>query len=304
MTPRLPDTLLVLERGWLSANSVLGFAGDTVTVIDSGYVTHAAQTVDLITHALAGRRLERLINTHSHSDHIGGNAALQDRFGCRITVPAGLDATIAEWDEAALLLSPLGQQGARFQHDDLIAAGDEFSMGELTWQAIAVPGHDMDALAYYNPERRILISGDALWENGFGVIFPELLGSADGLQHTQATLDKLGRLPIDLVIPGHGAPFAEVDRALNKAYQRLTQFQASVDSLAWHAIKVLVAFALLERQRIAEADFPAFVLGLPFAVDVNARYLGLAEDVLVSKLVDALAQSGLLRRDGNDFVTA
>ena len=77
-----------------------------------------------------------------------------------------------------------------------------------------------------------------------------------------------------------------------------------MDSLAWHAIKVLVAFALLERQRIAEADFPAFVLGLPFAVDVNARYLGLTEDVLVSKLVDALAKSGLLRRDGNDFVTA
>lgn len=304
MSYRLPDTLLVLERGWLSANSVLGFAGDTATVIDSGYVTHAAQTVDLIDHALAGRRLDQLINTHSHSDHMGGNAALQARFGCRITVPAGLDATIAEWDEAALLLSPLGQQSARFQHDALINAGDTFSMGELNWEALAVPGHDMDALAYYNPEQRILISGDALWENGFGVIFPELLGSADGLQHTQATLDMLGRLPIDLVIPGHGAPFAAVDRALHTARQRLAQFQASMDSLAWHALKVLVAFALLERQRIAEADFPAFVLGLPFAVDVNARYLALADDTLVSRLVDALGKSGVLRREGTDFVAA
>jgi hypothetical protein len=77
-----------------------------------------------------------------------------------------------------------------------------------------------------------------------------------------------------------------------------------VDSLAWHAIKVLVAFALLERRRIAEADFPAFVLGLPFAVDVNARYLGLAEDVLVSRLIDALSKSGVLQRLEGDFVTA
>jgi glyoxylase-like metal-dependent hydrolase (beta-lactamase superfamily II) len=53
-------------------------------------------------------------------------------------------------------------------------------MGGLNWQALAVPGHDMEALGYYNPEKRILISGDALWENGFGVIFPELLGEADG----------------------------------------------------------------------------------------------------------------------------
>ena len=304
MSYSLPASMRVFERGWLSANNIVFLEGDGATLVDSGYVTHAAQTVDLVACALGGRRLDRVINTHSHSDHIGGNAALKAAFDCQIIVPAGLHATIADWDENALLLSPLGQQAARFQHDALIEGGSEIEMGGLNWQALAVPGHDMEALAYYNPEKRILISGDALWENGFGVIFPELLGSADGLQHTQATLDKLGHLPIDLVIPGHGAPFAEVDRALNKAYQRLAQFQASVDSLAWHAIKVLVAFALLERQRIAEADFPAFVLGLPFAVDVNARYLGLAEDVLVSKLVDALAKSGLLRRDGNDFVTA
>ncbi len=98
MTVRLPETLLVLERGWLSANSILGCDGPEATLIDSGYVTHAAQTVELVGQALAGRRLKKLINTHSHSDHIGGNAALQAAHGCQIVVPAGLHATIAEWD--------------------------------------------------------------------------------------------------------------------------------------------------------------------------------------------------------------
>ena len=77
MTASLPDSLLVLERGWLSANNILCFDGDRATLVDSGYVTHAAQTVDLVAQALAGRQLERVINTHSHSDHIGGNAALK-----------------------------------------------------------------------------------------------------------------------------------------------------------------------------------------------------------------------------------
>jgi len=119
MSPALPASLLVLERGWLSANNILFLEGDEATLVDSGYISQAEQTVAQVRQALAGRRLTRLFNTHSHSDHIGGNAALQAAFGCSITVPAGLHASIAEWDEKALLLSPVGQQGARFQHDSL-----------------------------------------------------------------------------------------------------------------------------------------------------------------------------------------
>ena len=297
MTVALPETLLVLERGWLSANNILCFDGDNATLIDSGYVTHAEQTVALVGSALHGRRLKSLINTHSHSDHIGGNAALQAAFNCEITVPAGLHAAIADWDQDALLLSPLGQQGARFQHDHLISAGCEIEMGELNWQALAVPGHDMEALAYYNPEKRILISGDALWENGFGVIFPELLGEANGLASTRETLEMLSNLAIDIVIPGHGSPFVTVDAAFERAFRRLTSFQTNIEQLAWHAIKVIVSFAMMEKRRLPLADFPAFVLSLPFAVDVNARYLDISESKLTERIERELLLVNALRRE-------
>ena len=297
MSVPLPESLRVLERGWLSANSIVFLEGEDATVIDSGYVTHAAQTVELVDHAVRGRRLRRLINTHSHSDHIGGNAALQARFGCEIIVPAGLHATIAEWDENALLLSPLGQQAARFQHDSLIRAGDELAMGDLDWQALAVPGHDMEALAFYNPERRILISGDALWENGFGVIFSELLGEGDGIAVTRATLEMLARLAIDIVIPGHGSPFAGVDAAFARAFRRVDSFAADIDKLAWHAIKVLVSFAMLERGRLPAGEFPAFILGLPFASSINHRYLNLPDDRLVERIERELLLVDALRRE-------
>ena len=162
MSLQLPASIHVLERGWLSANNILFLEGENATLVDSGYVTHAAQTVELVGKMLDGRRLKRLINTHSHSDHIGGNAALKSAYGCEIIVPAGLHAAIADWDENALLLSPLGQQSARFQHDSLLGANNEIEMGGLNWQTLAVPGHDMEALGYYNPEKRILISGDAI----------------------------------------------------------------------------------------------------------------------------------------------
>ena len=303
MSIGLPDTLRVLERGWLSSNSIVFLEGDGATVVDSGYVTHAAQTVDLVRSALDGRRLRRLVNTHAHSDHIGGNAALKAAFSCEITVPAGHHAAIADWDEDALLLSPLGQQAARFQHDALIGAGCEIEMGGLAWQALAAPGHDMEALAYYNPEKRILISGDALWENGFGVIFPELLGEADGLAATRATLEMLARLPVHLVIPGHGRPFVEADVALERAFRRLAGFAADIDRMAWHAIKVAVAFALMERRRIACAAFDAFILSLPFVIDINRRWLGWPTDLLCQRLRSALENAGSLRRE-NDWLLA
>jgi len=299
MTVRLPDSLLVLERGWLSSNNIVFLEGENATVVDSGYVTHAAQTVELVGHALGGRRLGRLVNTHSHSDHIGGNAALQAAFGCAITVPAGSHAAIAEWDEDALLLSPLGQQSARFQHDHLIAAGDELEMGGLGWQALAVPGHDMESLAYYNPDKRILISGDALWENGFGVIFPELFGEGDGLTCTRSTLEMLSRLPIDTVIPGHGRPFSNVDEALERAFRRVDSFVADIDKLAWHGIKVGVSFAMMERRSLPVADFPAFVLSLPFTNDINARFLNLPADQLIQRVMrELLLVNALKLQDG------
>ena len=297
MSVALPKTLLVLERGWLSANNIMCFDGDNATLIDSGYVAHAEQTVALVGNALQGRRLKYLINTHSHSDHIGGNAALQAAFNCEIMVPAGLHATIADWDQDALLLSPLGQQAARFQHDHLISAGCEIEMGELNWQALAVPGHDMEALAYYNPEKRILISGDALWENGFGVIFPELLGEANGLESTRETLEMLSKLAIDTIIPGHGSPFVTVDAAFERAFRRLSNFQANIEHLAWHAIKVIVSFAMMEKRRLPLADFPAFVLSLPFAVDVNARYLDFSEDKMTERVERELLLVNALRRE-------
>ncbi len=157
-------------------------------------------------------------------------------------------------------------------------------MGGLNWQALAVPGHDMEALAYYNPEKRILISGDALWENGFGVIFPELLGEADGLRHTRATLEMLARLPIDIVIPGHGRPLDTVDAAFERAFRRVDQFTQNIQQLAWHAIRSSSPSPCFEKRQITPpAGFPAFILALPFAADVNARFLNLAEDALVAR---------------------
>lgn len=294
----LPASIQVFERGWLSANNILLIDGDCASLIDSGYLSHAAQTVELLHAALDGRRLTRLINTHSHSDHVGGNASVQRRFGCEIIVPSGMAAMVEAWDEAGLLLSIADQRGERFAADATLAAGECFIAGELEWQAIAVPGHDMDALAYYNRERRILISGDALWRDGFGILFAEVLGSDDGIGGARRALEAIGRLPVDVVIPGHGAPFVEFDDAMQRALDRLRAFEEDGARMARNAIRACFTFSLLDARSIALEEVSQRLATTPLYRDANARFLGLQPEALAQWLVAELERAGVAERQG------
>ncbi|MGA9961343.1 MAG: MBL fold metallo-hydrolase, partial [Azonexus sp.] len=71
---------------------------------------------------------------------------------------------------------------------------------------------------------------------------------------------------------------------------------------AWHAIKVMASFAMMERRRLPADDFPAFLLALPFAIDVNTRYLSLPEDQLVARIERELLLVNALRREDGFLV--
>lgn len=292
---KLPDSIQLLERGWLSSNNVLFFEGDSATLVDSGYVGHAPQTVALVKSALAARRvpgnLGRLINTHSHSDHIGGNAALQAAFGCKIVIPAGIERMVAEWDTDAMLLDAAKQRGERFAHDAVIEANSEIEMGGLTWQALPAPGHDMEALIYYCPEKRILISGDALWQDGFGIIFGELMGRGDALPATRGTLERIGRLAVDIVIPGHGPAFADFDDALERAFKRLALFEADGTRMGRNAVRACFIFNLLDLERLREDELAAYLKSVRLFDSVNQSMLGFSDAGFAEWLLDELLRS-------------
>ena len=232
----LPEQLQVFERGWLSSNNVLMRAADGAALVDSSYVTHAPQTLALLAHALGGGRLARLVNTHCHSDHMGGNRAIQDAHGCRTTIPAGEAPLIDRWDERELVLGFADQRADRFRYDDTIAPGDVLRLGDIDWQVLAAPGHDPHSVMLYASQERILISADALWEDGFGVIFPALFGDATAFAATRATLESIARLDVRTVIPGHGRVFAEVGPALERAFRRLEGYHRNRGIRAHHTV--------------------------------------------------------------------
>jgi glyoxylase-like metal-dependent hydrolase (beta-lactamase superfamily II) len=296
-----PSTMQVLERGWLSSNNIVFTGSRRTALVDSGYLIHAPQTLALVAHALQGRSLDLLVNTHLHSDHCGGNAALQQTYACRTLIPAAEAEKVRAWDEDALTYASTGQQCACFIFDDTIAPGDVLELGDMDWQVLGAPGHDPHSLILYCPQERILISADALWENGFGVIFPELDGES-GFAETRATLELIKTLDVRLVIPGHGAPFTDVAKALATAFSRIDYLAADPVRNAQNAVKVLLKFLLLERQRLPLADILQLMKNIRLFATANRRYLHQSEQQLVQWTIGQLVRGGAASVEGDMLI--
>lgn len=245
----LPPGFIFFQRDWLSSNSLLLKDTETAYLFDSGYVTHADQLSVFLRSQLSNQALNVLINTHLHSDHCGGNALLQSQFAnLEVLVPATQFSTVTAWDENALSYQLTGQQCPRFRPTSSISAGDSIFIQGLNWIAYSSAGHDNDSLIFFQPDHGILISADALWENGLSVVFPEFLGG-NGFENVARTYDLIESLSPKTILPGHGAMFKNVSNALGNSRQRLDYFATNPSSHATYAAKVLLKFKLMELQQ-------------------------------------------------------
>lgn len=289
----LPANVVVFERGWLSSNNVLFVGADETAVVDTGYVTHADQTLALVESVLGSRPLDRILNTHLHSDHCGGNAALQERYpAARTDIPPGEAALVARWDEQGLSFLATGQRCPRFRLTGLLQPGVDCLLSDRPWQVHAAPGHDPHSVILFDAASRTLISADALWENGFGIAFPELAGEPS-FGEVAATLDLIEALNPQQVIPGHGAVFDDLGKALATARRRLDGLQRDPVKHARHAIKVLMKFKLLEVQSIATEDWTAWLRGTPYLERIRVRFFGEVElDQLTQDILAELVAAG------------
>lgn len=295
----LPPGVQVFERGWLSSNNILFVGADSSALVDSGYSTHAEQTLALVDAALEQRPLDMLLNTHLHSDHCGGNAALQGAYpNLRTLIPPGQAQFVAPWNPVALTYVPTGQICPQFGFSALLRVNHQIELAGRRWQIHAAPGHDPHSIILFEPASRTLISADALWEKGFGVVFPELEG-ASAFDEVAATFDLIEELDPSTVIPGHGPIFSYRPTVLASARQRLNAFVGNPARHAHHAAKVLLKFKLLERQQLPLTDLIDWARGTAHFQHIRRTFFSSASlDEWVEQLADELEHSAVARRDG------
>jgi glyoxylase-like metal-dependent hydrolase (beta-lactamase superfamily II) len=297
----LAPGVTVIERGWLNCNHVLLTSPTGNVLIDSGYGRRANTTLSIVESALPGSTLHRLINTHCHSDHMGGNRALREKYRCRITIPAGEVKHVVPWTVQSCWAEEMDQYAEQFDFDDTIVDGDTFNAGGLIWEAIAAPGHDMDALMFWCASKRILISGDALWERGMGFVWPSREGNApnSNIRAAFQTFDVIAALMPATVIPGHGAPFHDVTSSLEFNRSKLSALANDPEKAARNVAKSLFVFALLDKEWMPASEMAAYVASVPTYRKLDEEFLHIGvEELAILMQRELLAGGAVVMNDG------
>jgi hydroxyacylglutathione hydrolase len=155
-----------------------------------------------------GLKLTTILNTHYHSDHVGGNEELKQQTGCQVIGPD--DTRVPGLDRA-------------------VGDGDSMTFGSSTVEVIATPGHTRSDVCYYmrpclDDKHGAVWTGDTLFIGGCGRLYegsPELMWES---------LLKLAVLPPDtLVYPGHEYVIENLEFALTIAPENQTVRQRLSD---------------------------------------------------------------------------
>lgn len=153
---------------------------------------------------LTANDVELIINTHCHYDHVGGDRDFIEASGCEVAIHELEAELLRKGDCVITLVGVFGKrlepiEVARELHD-----GDRVKLGELTLEVLHTPGHTQGSISLYEPERKILFSGDTLFCDGVGRTD---LPTSDG-KALANSLRRFAKLEVERLYPGHG-PFAE-----------------------------------------------------------------------------------------------
>lgn len=259
---RWPKTVVAGNPGPLTLDGTRTYllGDDPCVLVDPG--PDLADHLDAVEVALGAAEIGAICITHHHADHAAGAAELALRLGAPLAaLPES--AELAGLEPPEIPLSP--------------GAGIVFGGGHL--EVVAAPGHCPDHVCFHWPEAGALFTGDTILGEGSSLIAPPEGDMAAYL----FTLERLARLELTVIYPGHGPPIDEptekIDEYIKHRLQRETQV---LDALA------------------AGASTPAEIRARVYP-DLDPRLFSAAEGSVQAHLIK-LVSEGRVRSAGDHYL--
>lgn len=278
-------------------------------LVDTG--VHSRESLVVLEDALEEigcppQRISVIACTHHHPDHFGNARALKELTGARVFIhkeewqraqrfaPAHTPEVTAFFRRSGIPLERIGPVPSAREFwqrlyapcapDGFFADGTVLRVGTLEVRAVWTPGHTPGHCVMYLPERRLLIAGDHLLPK----ITPHVgwypSGPADPLGDFLASQEKIQRLDVDLVLPAHGAVFADHRRRARQIiHHHMTRLREMYD---------IVRARPSTAYEVASQSF-GFDIGSPVQIQFPATFETLAH-------LEYLRQRGQVVREDRD----
>ena len=98
------------------------------------------------------KKLDFILNTHHHADHVGGNLDLKKKYDSKVVCSAYSESLIP---------------GADIKKKN----GETFALGETIFKILHIPGHTIDHILFFSEKAKVVFTGDTLFSLGCGRVF-------------------------------------------------------------------------------------------------------------------------------------
>jgi hydroxyacylglutathione hydrolase len=297
----LPD-LFFIERGYLNANHFV-YRGDPSVLIDSGYVADFKETARVLNELGVGiSDVGRIISTHCHCDHIGGNKIIYEHSGCDIILHEIGKHFIESGDDWSTWWRYYNQQADFFPCAQGLEDGDLIAVGPHRFEVIYTPGHAADGIVLYNRKDRLLISSDTLWEHDLAAHTIRVEGNA-AVYYTKKSLEKISGLKVSMVCPGHGPIFTDIKSALQRSLTRIDGYLADRRKVGTDVLKKITVYTLLMKKTIPVHSFFDLLMDTHWFTETVDLYFDGAYRAKYEEIITGFLNKGIIREAGDNFYT-
>lgn len=169
-------------------------------IIDAGNSSERENT--MLENFIAEKGLQPVaaVNTHGHFDHLLGAEFVRSRYGVPFVMSSKDEFLLRGASTSAELFGV--RSGDMPELDEDLEGKDVFTFGQTTLQVISTPGHTPGHVALYEPQSKVLFTGDTLFRESIGRTD---LPGGDYSWIMRSIIDKLLPLGDEVkVYPGHG----------------------------------------------------------------------------------------------------
>ena len=144
--------------------------------------------------------LKTIFLTHRHFDHVGGTAKFRNLSSPKVICHSSEEPFIRNGEQTYADLFSSSPKAITV--DGTVRDGDVIKTKNFSFRVVHTPGHTEGSACLYEPEQKILVSGDTLFDGSIGRT--DMQGGS--FASIYRSIDRLGQMDIDYLLPGHGNP--------------------------------------------------------------------------------------------------